>query len=241
MVGIKKEQMEFASFKGSNDGNCVTIKINKQMIVVNQAIKYLGPSSVKSDNEASTKRLQVCNSISTINFYLNQLKHQSMKKNNNKYTSLSLQSLRDKLIKDIKSNWRKIYLFNTIEPSKGEVRNFNLDEVYKEIIKFENKLIKVKCGIQFMNMLSLAKRFGFTLQNYNDNTPHETIFKLQQLKERLQKLEQLPVENKSKTADIALNKSFIDKEVKLLLSEASKCGDQLDLFNKKLEIEIELD
>lgn len=164
-----------------------------------------------------------------------------MKKNNNKHTSLSLQSFRDKLIKDIKNNWRRIYLFNTIEPDNGEIRNFNLDEVYKEIIKFENKLIKVKCGIQFMNMLSLAKRFGFTLQNYNDNTPHETIFKLQQLKERLQKLEQLPTSSKSKTADIALNKTFVDKEIKILLNEIAKCSSQLDSFNKDLELEIELD
>jgi replicative superfamily II helicase len=143
-----------------------------------------------------------------------------------KVTPKSLIEKREILIKEIKKNWERIKLYNSIP--KNITRQFDVKVVY-DLIKVEAlKLVKVKVAIQAINM---------GLKSMNDlpeNNSYESIYILSQLKEQKVKLKQIP----TRGDDVILSKKFIESEIAKLDLEIDKIETELEKYNSSAEFDI---
>jgi len=143
-----------------------------------------------------------------------------------KVTPKELIAKRESLIADIKKNWDRIKLFNSVE--KGFVRNFDVKKIYEKIIEDSQSLITIKVAIQAVNM-------GLTSVNeIKTNNVYVQVYLLSQLKEQLVKLAKLP----TKGDDVILTKQFIQKETKSIETEIAKIEDELEKFNSSKKINL---
>lgn len=133
---------------------------------------------------------------------------------------------RELLLKNIKLNWNRINAFNVVE--KGFVRDFDLKEVYKQIIKDSMSLIEVKVAIQAVNM-GLS-----SMDALPKNSLYPTIYMLQQLKE--QKIKLMLVNTKGLSP--VFSKNDISSICKELDIEIIKMGDIINKFNKEQEFKM---
>ena len=149
------------------------------------------------------------------------------------YNPITAESRQRKLIDLIRDNWKKIQMFNISEANTDVIRPFDIMALYNEIISFENELIQIKLIRQFWNAGS--KDFN----EFKRTSIHEDIFKLQQYKERLQKLVTLPQLTKAdKFRTIIIDTKFINEEKKILTKLIDSANKNLTEFNNNLSFEI---
>jgi len=135
---------------------------------------------------------------------------------------------RDSLVKTIKQDWERIYS-NNVFPS-GMQQKFDLNAVYKSIIKSETELVKAKVTIQAINM-GLKK-----LSELPEDCVFPSIFTLQQIKERIIKLERIPTK-KDEDENIALTRKFVESELIKLNAEKEKIEMELEEYNDNTNFE----
>jgi len=152
-----------------------------------------------------------------------------MKNNKKTLTPEELITERVACILDIKQLWT-IIINNNIIPN-GMQQKFNLNAVYEQIKKAEIKLVEIKTAIQLANL-------GFTnLTEIPANNIQSSIYLLQQLKERVVKLNAISTK-KEDGESVVLTRKFISKEIELLNNEISKIEEKLIVFNSKVNFEI---
>ncbi len=133
---------------------------------------------------------------------------------------------RESLISEIKENWSKINMFNSIEPNAK--RLFDIDKLYEQIIKDSNELIQVKVAIQAVNM-GLKK-----MSDLPEDSIYPIIYSLQQLKEQKVKLMSL----NTKGDDVVITKSKAALYVKDIEEEMKRLQVHIDEFNLETEFDI---
>ncbi len=154
----------------------------------------------------------------------------------NKYKASNLISMRDDLIDEIKKEWTSIQNLNIY--NKTYKTSFNCEESYKKIKELEQELVKIKLGLQILN-LGLN-----SIKELTKNCIYEIIFKLTQLKDRKLKLSNLLKQIKEydkkllKTSVIQLSDKFIKSEIESLSTEILTIEEELNNFNKNKTIEL---
>ena len=147
-----------------------------------------------------------------------------------KSTSQILIEKRESLIEGIKQNWARINQYNVFK--NGSKQLFDIAAVYAEIKKFEADLIKTKVYIQAINM-------GLTSPSkIPDNCVYPTIFSLQQLKERITKIERIPTK-KEDGESVTFTRQFIEKELVILNEQKALAQKELDEYNNEVKFQIE--
>lgn len=147
-----------------------------------------------------------------------------------KSTSQILIEKRESLIEGIKQNWARINQYNVFK--NGSKQLFDIAAVYAEIKKFEANLIKTKVYIQAINM-------GLTSPSQiPDNCVYPTIFTLQQLKERITKIERIPTK-KEDGESVTFTRQFIEKELVILNEQKALAQKELDEYNNEVKFQIE--
>lgn len=137
---------------------------------------------------------------------------------------------REQLIENIKQNWTRINQYNVFK--NGETSPFDIKAVYGEIKKFEASLITTKIYIQAINMgLTSPKQIP-------TNCVYPTIFTLQQLKERITKLERIPTK-KEDGESVTFTRMFIEKEIETLNQQKDIAQKELDTYNEEVKFQIE--
>lgn len=137
-------------------------------------------------------------------------------------TPTALIAKRQNYITNIKKNWDRIKAFNVV--SKGEVRPYDIKEVYKQIASESMELVKVKVAIQAINM-GLKK-----LSDMPKDSMYSFIYMLQQLKEQKTKLCMTPTRGE----DVVITKAFIDTESKKLETEIARIEAELAKRNNQI-------
>jgi len=140
-------------------------------------------------------------------------------------TPNDLLTIRENLIAEIKKSW-SIISTNNVFP-KGMMQKYDLNEVYKQIIKNEDKLNTIKIKLQLINL-------GFTdLSALPKKNAQSTIFALGQIKERITKLGLIPTK-KEDGETVSLTRKFIESEIELLSKTQKKHEDFLAEYNSTI-------
>lgn len=138
-------------------------------------------------------------------------------------TAKELIKIRETLISDIKKNWERIRIENVVVD--GTKRNYNVQGLYKSIIRDAAQLVEVKIDIQLANM-------GFkSREQMPVDCIYPQIYTLQQLKEQKVKLGLIPTGGKS----AVLSSTFIFEEVKSLEQQILTIEKLLEDFNESVE------
>jgi hypothetical protein len=149
-----------------------------------------------------------------------------------KYNPITAESRQRKIMETIKDDWYRIREFNICD--RDGIRPFDILALYQEIKDLEKELFTIKLLRQFWNAGS--KDFV----EFKKTSIHEDIFKLQQYKERLQKLTSLSQTKMDSMLTVIIDNKFIADEKKELLKLIDVSDKNLTEFNKKLEISIEI-
>jgi hypothetical protein len=135
---------------------------------------------------------------------------------------------KDNLISDNKKNWSIISnsnVFNT-----GTIPNFDINAVYKNIIKNENLIILKKVSVQAANC-------GFdSVSVFPKNSPYYSIYELQQVKERIVKLSLIPTK-KEEGETVTFTRKFITTEIEKLRKQQELLEKKLEVFNTNSSFE----
>jgi len=139
-------------------------------------------------------------------------------------TAKDLIKTRETLISDIKKNWERIRIENVV--LEGRTRNYDVQGLYKAIIRDSAELVEVKIDIQLVNM-------GFTSKSQMpENCLYPSIYTLQQLKEQKVKLNMIPVGPTG-----VLSNTFVHEEIKNLDQQIITIEKYLEDFNNEVNFD----
>jgi len=139
------------------------------------------------------------------------------------YTATEIIAKREEIIVSLAQSWNLISKNNIF--IKGEEK-YDLKKVLKDIKEKEKELVKVKFIAQAINM-------GIrSMKDLPKNNIYETIYALQQVKERIAKLKMVKTK-KSEQESVSLTQTFISARIIEAEKQVLKLTQKLEKFNEK--------
>ncbi len=133
---------------------------------------------------------------------------------------------RESLIDEIKQNWKRIQLYN--DADKDFKHSFDIKAIYEEIKKQSIALVKIKVGLQAINM-------GLkSMEELSNENVYVSIFMLSQLKEQKVKLNMIP----AKSENAVITKEVIREENTKLDADIARIELELEKYNTETKFEL---